>query len=185
MAPSRQLIASGVKAGNQLSNRTSLRGAPFLCYNSVIRRYGLSCLLTRFDTMPVYEYRCAKCGRKTSVYVKTFDAPESPACSHCPSKKTTRVFSTFTQGRTDHDRYGDILDDSNLIKGMMANSPKAMAEWNRRMGGEESVAPEYEDMIDQMNADKWPDKLPGKEPSAKPPPAKEPPPKKKRRSKKE
>ncbi len=125
--------------------------------------------------MPVYEYRCTGCGRKTAVYVKTFNPPVSPACSHCQRTDTKRVFSTFTRGKTDHDRYEDILNDGDLVKGMMGNSPKAMAEWNRRMGGEENVAPEYEDMIGQMKADKWPDNLPGKQP----------PPKKSRKKKSE
>ena len=45
--------------------------------------------------MPVYEYRCASCRRKTSVFVRTMADPEGLACSHCGGKELKRAVSGF------------------------------------------------------------------------------------------
>ena len=45
--------------------------------------------------MPIYEYRCADCGRLTSVFVKSAGAEQEPACTHCGGKKLERAFSRF------------------------------------------------------------------------------------------
>lgn len=45
--------------------------------------------------MPIYEYRCSQCGRRTSVLVRSISAtaPASVACSHCGHEATERVWS--------------------------------------------------------------------------------------------
>jgi putative FmdB family regulatory protein len=45
--------------------------------------------------MPVYEYRCDKCGHCMEVLVKSSNAPR-PVCEKCGSKELTRQFSTFS-----------------------------------------------------------------------------------------
>ncbi len=44
--------------------------------------------------MPIFEYKCAECGKITEVLVKSAEAAK-PACEHCGSKKTVKQFSTF------------------------------------------------------------------------------------------
>jgi len=39
---------------------------------------------------------------------------------------------------------------------MMADDPKALAEWNRRMSQGEEVAPEYEDLVGRMEKGEMP-----------------------------
>jgi hypothetical protein len=39
---------------------------------------------------------------------------------------------------------------------MMADDPRALAEWNRRMGQGEEVAPEYEEMLGRMDKGEMP-----------------------------
>jgi len=41
---------------------------------------------------------------------------------------------------------------------MVNNDPRALAEWNKRMGYGEPVAPEYEEMVDKMERGELSDK---------------------------
>jgi len=102
--------------------------------------------------MPVYEYRCKSCRRKVSVYVKGFSGTPEVACSFCGGKDLARLFSTFATVRGDSDIYEDILSDSSLVNRMMANDPKALLEWSRRMGGTEGEnTPEYQEMVERLD----------------------------------
>src|SRR5207302_9659252 len=42
--------------------------------------------------MPIYEYRCAACGRRASALARTYDAP-APACPHCGAAALERLIS--------------------------------------------------------------------------------------------
>ena len=53
--------------------------------------------------MPIYEYKCKKCGR-TSSYIEKIDEFRilRRKCAHCGSRKTKKVMSGFsTSTRTD------------------------------------------------------------------------------------
>ncbi len=101
--------------------------------------------------MPVYEYRCNDCHSKVSLYVRNFSDTPQPVCTKCNSLNLTRLFSTFARIKTDKDVYDEILNDNDLTKGMMANDPRAMLEWSRRLEGTEAEkTPEYEEVIQKM-----------------------------------
>jgi len=101
--------------------------------------------------MPIYEYWCKKCRRKVPLYVKGFSGIADPTCPNCGSQEMTRLFSTFATVKTDHDVYENILGDSDLVNRMMANDPKAMLEWSRKMGGTEGEKePEYQEMVERL-----------------------------------
>ncbi len=44
--------------------------------------------------MPIFEYRCKKCGHVSSFLEKA-DSTKSHACEECGSKTTEKVLSTF------------------------------------------------------------------------------------------
>lgn len=44
--------------------------------------------------MPIYEYRCRKCGHVTS-FLEKLNSRKAHACEACGSKATEKVFSTF------------------------------------------------------------------------------------------
>jgi len=50
--------------------------------------------------MPVFEYRCKKCGHVTSFLEKA-DSRHPHACEKCGSKDTEKVFSTFAARSAD------------------------------------------------------------------------------------
>ena len=63
--------------------------------------------------MPIYEFRCADCGKVTNHFTRKVDTELKVACEHCKSAKTSRLMSKFgrTYSRADIiDRYGDPAD---------------------------------------------------------------------------
>jgi putative FmdB family regulatory protein len=45
--------------------------------------------------MPLLEYRCSDCGKKTENLVLAGESARPPKCSSCGSKKVARLLSTF------------------------------------------------------------------------------------------
>ena len=45
--------------------------------------------------MPIYEFRCADCGRITNHFTRKIDTEVTAACEHCGSEKTSRMMSKF------------------------------------------------------------------------------------------
>jgi putative FmdB family regulatory protein len=49
--------------------------------------------------MPIYEYKCKKCDRLTSAFVRNPDNEVAPSCQHCGGK-TARALSRFAVGKS-------------------------------------------------------------------------------------
>ncbi|MGI5870175.1 MAG: FmdB family zinc ribbon protein [Kiritimatiellia bacterium] len=49
--------------------------------------------------MPIYEYRCERCGQAFEHLAKSFDEP-APPCPSCGEKKARRQLSVFAAGST-------------------------------------------------------------------------------------
>ncbi|HUV40442.1 MAG TPA: zinc ribbon domain-containing protein [Sedimentisphaerales bacterium] len=45
--------------------------------------------------MPVYEYQCRKCGKR-SEFLENVGGDTAKTCGHCGSGDLTKVFSTFS-----------------------------------------------------------------------------------------
>lgn len=44
--------------------------------------------------MPIYEYRCDDCGKRSSALLSSYSSPD-PACPHCGKRGLHRLVSTF------------------------------------------------------------------------------------------
>jgi putative FmdB family regulatory protein len=44
--------------------------------------------------VPIYEYRCDECGKKSSALLPSFSSPD-PVCPHCGKPALRRLVSTF------------------------------------------------------------------------------------------
>jgi putative FmdB family regulatory protein len=44
--------------------------------------------------MPIYEYRCEECGKRSSSLLASFSTPD-PVCPHCGKPALRRLVSTF------------------------------------------------------------------------------------------
>jgi putative FmdB family regulatory protein len=50
--------------------------------------------------MPIYEYRCAACGKRSSTLLASYSSPD-PACPHCGKHELERLVSTFATVRSE------------------------------------------------------------------------------------
>ncbi|CAA9557317.1 MAG: hypothetical protein AVDCRST_MAG18-781 [uncultured Thermomicrobiales bacterium] len=117
--------------------------------------------------MPIYEYRCPDCGRKVSVFFRSFGAAtDAVACPHCGGTRLTRLMSRVAvhrgagagdEGDADFggDEFGGILD------GLDENDPRALARAMRRMSDEmgEPVEPEMEEALGRLEAGEDPESV--------------------------
>ena len=106
--------------------------------------------------MPLYEYRCNECRRRTTKLVRSLSEPFSPSCDHCPSTNLTRLISRFTVQRS----WGSSLDWAPGSEGFGSadpDNPKEMANYLRRMKREmgEEVTLEFDDMVDELESEAY------------------------------
>ena len=111
--------------------------------------------------MPIYEYRCAACRRRTSLFVRSATATINPKCDHCGSRKVTRLPSRFAV----HRGGGGDLDDTGGLDDVDEIDPKSVARWARRMKDEmgEDMGPEFDEMIGRIEAGEDPDSVMGED----------------------
>jgi putative FmdB family regulatory protein len=55
--------------------------------------------------MPIYEYRCEACGKRSSTLLPRFSSPD-PVCPHCGKPELKRLVSTFATVRSGSDEMG-------------------------------------------------------------------------------
>lgn len=110
--------------------------------------------------MPIYEFRCNRCRSRVSVFQRRIDAPAAVACSRCGSNDLTRLISTFAVVRGEEAIF-DSMDDDSLFAGVDEDDPKSMAAWARKMSSRfgEGADPEFDEMIDRMEAGQMPDEM--------------------------
>ena len=112
--------------------------------------------------MPIYEYRCRRCRRVSSILVRSFSAEVHPVCTHCGATDLDRMLSRFAFVRSEEDRLEQMVDPDRF-GGFDENDPRSVARWARRMGQEmgEDLGPEFDEAIEQMEAGEMPDELGG------------------------
>jgi putative FmdB family regulatory protein len=52
--------------------------------------------------MPIYEYRCEDCGKRSSALLQSYSTPD-PVCPHCGKPALRRLVSTFATARSSED----------------------------------------------------------------------------------
>ena len=81
--------------------------------------------------MPIYEYMCGPCRKKTSVFVKKIGESVDPACPSCGGREMKRVFSSFAHH-------------------------KSMAAIHEQSGSPDAAGPDY--YKDPRNIGRWTEK---------------------------
>ncbi len=85
--------------------------------------------------MPLYEYHCLDCRRRSTVLVLSPATHASVACSHCKSARVERILSRFASPKSEEARLEALADPGNLA-GLDENDPQSMARFMRTMGEE-------------------------------------------------
>lgn len=106
--------------------------------------------------MPIYEYECAKCRRRTSVLTTRTTEKVDPVCSHCGSRELARLMSRFATPRSEERRMDALADPANF-GGLDENDPRSVARMMRRLGkemGEEVGGPEFDEAVEELESGK-------------------------------
>ncbi|MBM2810681.1 MAG: putative regulatory protein, FmdB family [Chloroflexi bacterium] len=112
--------------------------------------------------MPIYEYRCNACGRRSQVFFRSFSAAErQPSCPHCSSADMGKVPSRVARIRSDSS-YDDMMSDPSSLESIDYNDPRQVAQWARKMGEAAGVdlGDDYDEMIEQIESGTDVDDLP-------------------------
>ncbi|HEY2523576.1 MAG TPA: zinc ribbon domain-containing protein [Candidatus Binataceae bacterium] len=104
--------------------------------------------------MPIYEYQCEKCRKRTSVLTMRVSERVAAVCEHCGSKQMRRLMSRFATPRSEASRM-DALSDPTGFSDVDENDPRSVARALRRMGkemGDEMGGPEFDEAVDQLES---------------------------------
>lgn len=106
------------------------------------------------DHVPLYEYRCRSCGKRSTILTLRVGEKVDLTCRHCGAEALDRLMSRFSMGRSDEERMASLADPSQL-SGLDENDPGSMARWVKRMGhelGDELGGGELDEMVDQIES---------------------------------
>ncbi len=122
--------------------------------------------------MPIYEYRCANCHRRVSIFWRTISAvDESKArCTYCGSSQLNRLASRVRVIRgggggsteTSTSDGGDVDDHMmNELGGLDENDPRSLGRFMRKMASEsgEELGPEFNEVVGRLEKGEDPEKI--------------------------
>jgi len=98
--------------------------------------------------MPIYEYRCSKCNRKSEVITFRVGEEFTPVCSHCGSEDTSRIPSRVRVRLSEETRMERLADPSRL-SGLDENDPASMARWMKSMSQEMDEDIDVDQMMEE------------------------------------
>lgn len=98
--------------------------------------------------MPIYEYRCDKCGKKSEIITLRISETVTPSCKHCSSEEVKRIPSRVRVRLSEETRMERLADPS-MLGGIDENDPKSVAKLMKRMTHEMGDDFEGED-VDAM-----------------------------------
>ena len=105
--------------------------------------------------MPIYEYNCADCKRRVSLFYQTFSAAGAavPTCPNCGSLHLSRLVSRVFQLKSEDAQLEDLSDPSSFGD-LDENDPKSVARWARKLGQQmgEDLGDDWSEMVDKLEA---------------------------------
>ena len=105
--------------------------------------------------MPIYEFECRDCGRKTTALVMVRERIGEVRCRKCGSANLERLYSRFASPKSEETRLESLADPS-ALGNVDENDPKSVARWMKRMGkemGEELGGDDFEQALEEEMAE--------------------------------
>jgi putative FmdB family regulatory protein len=111
-------------------------------------RYGR--IVLGSSEVPIYEYRCRDCGRKSVFITLSVKSRLEPKCRKCGSTDLEKLVSRVAVSRSEESRM-ESLADSSKLSGLDENDPKSVARWMKKMGKEmgEEAGEDFDQSIDE------------------------------------
>jgi len=100
--------------------------------------------------VPIYEYRCRDCSRKSVFITLSVKSEFEPKCKKCGGTNLEKLVSRVAVSRSEESRLESLADTSKLA-GLDENDPKSVARWMKKMGKElgEDAGEDFEESIDE------------------------------------
>ena len=114
--------------------------------------------------MPIYEYRCADCRKKVSVFFRSFSAvdQEQARCPICQGTRLSKLVSKVRVMRGASSSAGgeDGFDDS-MLDDLNENDPRSLGRMMRRMADEtdEDLGPEFGEVVGRLEKGEDPEAI--------------------------
>jgi putative FmdB family regulatory protein len=97
--------------------------------------------------MPIYEYLCQDCRKRTSILTLSASSAPSASCRHCGSPRVGRILSRFSAPKSEEARLESLADPGNFGD-LDENDPQSMARFMKKMG--EATGDDLGDDVDAM-----------------------------------
>jgi putative FmdB family regulatory protein len=85
--------------------------------------------------MPIYEFRCQDCHRKTTAIVLSRARLDEVRCATCGGAHLERLWSRFATPKSEDARLESLADPA-ALGDLDENDPKSMARWMKKFGKE-------------------------------------------------
>jgi putative FmdB family regulatory protein len=112
--------------------------------------------------MPIYEYRCADCKKKVSVFFRSFSVvdQEQPRCPICRGTRLTKLVSKVRVIRGASSGGDDGFDDA-MLDDLDENDPRSLGRMMRRMADEtgEDLGPEFGEVVSRLEKGEDPEAI--------------------------
>ena len=100
--------------------------------------------------MPIFEFGCRTCRRKTTALVRVRARIGDVRCRHCGGADLVKLVSRFAMPQSDEARL-DALGDPSSLTGIDENDPKSVARFMKKMGREmgEDLGDDFDQALEQ------------------------------------
>ena len=104
--------------------------------------------------MPIYEYRCKDCRKRSSLLVLSLSSPPPLKCKHCQGSNLERIMSRFAAPKSEEARLESLADPSKFGD-LDENDPQSMARFMKKMGQEmgEDFGDEVDEAMEESQGD--------------------------------
>ncbi len=100
--------------------------------------------------MPIYEFECRNCHRKTTALVRSRERVGEVRCRVCGGADLEKLYSRFASPKSEDARLESLTDPS-AMGGVDENDPKSVARFMRKMGRE--MGEDFGEDLDQAIED--------------------------------
>ncbi len=110
--------------------------------------------------MPIYEYVCRTCSRRTRLFLSYAEYDQAtPACRHCGSTDLKRRVDRVAIARSEGSRLDNLMTDDSLAG--MEDDPRAMGRLMREMSREmgEDLGDEFTEVADRLEKGESPESI--------------------------
>lgn len=100
--------------------------------------------------MPIYEYKCKDCKKKSSFLIYNKEKLSELKCKYCHSTQLIRLYSRFAAVKSEESRLERLADPS-AFSDLDEQDPKSVARWMKKMGKEmgEELGPDFDEEVDK------------------------------------